>query len=82
MDGFLDLVSDMQPDRLGKVIAHPPAGLDVGLGGGLDALAGQPEPGPQRLGIARTFMVGGPKSATPMLGVALQRPAQPKHPSH
>ena len=79
IDGLPDLVGDMQPDRLGQVITHPPAGLDVGLGGGLHAAADQPEPIPQHLRIGGALAVSGPIRPAPIGGVTLQRPPQPKH---
>ena len=46
---------------------------------GLNTLARQPEPLPQRLRISRAFVMGRPIRPAARCGVTLQRPAQPKH---
>jgi hypothetical protein len=79
IDRLPHLIGHVQPDRLGQVITHPTAGLDMRLRGSLDAFARQPQPAPQRFGIPGTLMVGRPIRATPIGGATLQRPAQLKH---
>jgi hypothetical protein len=72
------LIGQMQPDRLGQVITHPPAGLDMRPGRRLDPLARQPQPGPQTPRIGAAFMAGSPIRPAPRRRVALQRPPKPK----
>jgi hypothetical protein len=69
----------MQPDCFGQMVPHPAAILDMRFGRRLDSLTGQPEPIPHRFHIGGALMVGGPQRPAPVLGVALQRPPQPKH---
>jgi hypothetical protein len=61
------------------MVPHPAAGLDMASRRGLDALAGQPQPLPQRLWITGVLTMRRPIRPTSISGVALQRPAQPKH---
>ena len=79
IDGFPHLIGHMQPDRFGQVITHPAAGLNMVLGRGLDALAGQPQPLPQPFRIGLALTVGRPIRSATMRSVALQRSPQPKH---
>jgi hypothetical protein len=69
----------MQTDGLGQVIAHPPAGLDMGFRRRLDPFARQAQPIPHRFGIHIAFMVCAPIGLATRRGVTLQRPPQPKH---
>jgi hypothetical protein len=77
--GCPHLVSYMQTDGFGQVIAHPPAGLDMRLRGGLDSFARQPQPLAQSFRIGAAFMAGGQIRATARCGITLHRAAQPKH---
>jgi hypothetical protein len=74
IDGFPHLISLVQTDRLGQVITHPPAGLNMVLGRSLDALAGQSQPLPQPFRIGAALMAGRPIRPAPIPGVALQCP--------
>jgi hypothetical protein len=72
-------IGHVQPDRLGEVIAHPTAGLDMRSGRSLDALTGEPQPLPQRLWITLALMMCRPIRPAARLSVALKRPPQPKN---
>ena len=72
-------IGHMQTDSLGQVITHPPAGLNMALGRGLNCFAGQPQTLPQRLRISTALTTGSPIGPAPRRRVTLQRPPQPKH---
>jgi hypothetical protein len=74
-----NLASYMQTHRLGEMVTHPPALINMSFCGGLNSRASQPQPLAQSFRIARTLTVSRPKRTAARGAVALQRTPQPKH---